>query len=163
MFGLEPTVRTGMSYDTVMLSQAANVLERRSNNVDDQAENIKIKDGSWFKIIERATQTGGMISMGMDVSSDVRSEVELTRQQARLRKLVAELERAETKTADLTLNLKKEKQNAERSANSKSAFLANMSHELRTPLNAINGFADCGGAWPIGYGCFRKFPFAQSS
>lgn len=142
VFGLEPTVRAGMSYDTVMLSQAANVLERRSNDEDDLAEIIKTKDGSWFKIIERATQTGGMISMGMDVSSDVRNEVELTRQQARLRKLVAELERAETKTAELTRNLKKEKQNAERSANSKSAFLANMSHELRTPLNAINGFSE---------------------
>ncbi|MEP1143026.1 MAG: PAS domain-containing sensor histidine kinase [Henriciella sp.] len=142
VFGLEPTVRAGMSYDTVMLSQAANVLERRSNQVDDEAEIVKTKDGLWFKIIERATQTGGMISMGMDVSTDVRNEVELTRQQARLRKLVAELERAETKTAELTRNLKKEKQNAERSANSKSAFLANMSHELRTPLNAINGFSE---------------------
>lgn len=80
--------------------------------------------------------------MGLDVSSDVKNEVELTRQQAKLRKLVAELERSETKTAELTRNLKREKQNAERSANSKSAFLANMSHELRTPLNAINGFSE---------------------
>ena len=142
VFGLEPTVRPGMGYDTVMLSQAANVLERRQNERDDKAEIIKIRDGEWFKIIERTTQSGGMITMGMDVSSDVRNEVELTRQQARLRKLVAELERSETKTAELTRNLQKEKQNAERSANSKSAFLANMSHELRTPLNAINGFSE---------------------
>ena len=83
-----------------------------------------------------------MITMGLDVSSDVKNEVELTRQQAKLRKLVAELERSEMKTAELTRNLKREKQNAERSANSKSAFLANMSHELRTPLNAINGFSE---------------------
>ncbi|MEL6724880.1 MAG: PAS domain-containing protein, partial [Pseudomonadota bacterium] len=142
VFGLEPTVRAGMGYDTVMLSQAANILERRQNDRDDKAEIIRIRDGEWYKIIERTTQSGGMITMGMDVSSDVRNEVELTRQQARLRKLVAELERSETKTAELTRNLQKEKQNAERSANSKSAFLANMSHELRTPLNAINGFSE---------------------
>lgn len=142
VFGLEPSIRNGMGYDTVMLSQAANVLERRSSAQDEEAEIIKIRDGQWFKIVERLTPAGGMITMGLDVSSDVKNEVELTRQQAKLRKLVAELERSEMKTAELTRNLKREKQNAERSANSKSAFLANMSHELRTPLNAINGFSE---------------------
>ncbi len=73
VFGLEPTVRAGMGYDTVMLSQAANILERRQNDRDDKAEIIKIRDGEWYKIIERTTQSGGMITMGMDVSSDVRN------------------------------------------------------------------------------------------
>ncbi len=142
VFGLEPTVRTGMGYDTVMLAQAANILERRPKSADDRAEIVKIRDGQWFKIVERTTKSGGMITMGLDVSSDVKNEVELTKQQGRLRKLVAELERSETTTAQLTKSLKMEKQRAERSANSKSAFLANMSHELRTPLNAINGFSE---------------------
>ena len=142
VFGLESTVRTGMGYDTVMLSQAANVTDRRPSDEHDPADIVKIRDGEWFKIIERTTQSGGMITMGMDVSSDVRNEVELTKQQARLRKLVDELERSETTAADLTRKLEEEKINAERSANSKSAFLANMSHELRTPLNAINGFSE---------------------
>nr|WP_156780947.1 PAS domain-containing sensor histidine kinase [Hyphomonas sp. Mor2] len=142
VFGLEPTVRAGMGYDTVMLAQAANVTERRPKAADDRAEIIKIKSGRWFKMVERATKSGGMITMGLDVSSDVRNEVELTKQQARLRKLVAELERSESTAAELTKSLKSEKQRAERSANSKSAFLANMSHELRTPLNAINGFSE---------------------
>lgn len=142
VFGLEPTVRAGMGYDTVMLSQAANVIDRRPSDDNDPADIVKIRDGEWFKIVERSTQSGGMITLGMDVSSDVRNEVELTRQQGRLRKLVAELERSEIKTAELTRKLKEEKVNAERSANSKSAFLANMSHELRTPLNAINGFSE---------------------
>lgn len=142
VFGLEPTVRTGMGYDTVMLAQAANILDRRPNAADDRAEIVKIKNGQWFKIVERATKSGGMITMGLDVSSDVRNEVELTKQQSRLRKLVAELERSESTAADLAKSLKSEKQKAERSANSKSAFLANMSHELRTPLNAINGFSE---------------------
>lgn len=38
--------------------------------------------------------------------------------------------------------LKKDKQTAEQSVQTKSQFLANMSHEIRTPLNAILGFAD---------------------
>ena len=142
VFGLEPTVRAGMGYDTVMLSQAANVIDRRPSDDHDPADIVKIRDGEWFKIVERTTQSGGMITLGMDVSSDVRNEVELTKQQGRLRKLVAELERSETTAAELTRKLKEEKVNAERSANSKSAFLANMSHELRTPLNAINGFSE---------------------
>ena len=142
VFGLEPTVRAGMGYDTVMLAQAANVLERRPNKGDDRAEIVKIKSGRWFKIVERSTRSGGMITIGLDVSSDIRNEVELTKQQSRLRKLVAELERSESTAAELAKSLKSEKQKAERSANSKSAFLANMSHELRTPLNAINGFSE---------------------
>ncbi|MEM9054693.1 MAG: PAS domain-containing sensor histidine kinase, partial [Pseudomonadota bacterium] len=142
VFGLEPTVRAGMGYDTVMLSQAANVIERRPAAQEDRAEIIKIREGQWFKIVERTTKSGGMITMGLNVSSDVRNEVELTKQQGRLRKLVAELERSESTAAELARRLKQEKQRAERSANSKSAFLANMSHELRTPLNAINGFSE---------------------
>lgn len=142
VFGLEPTVRAGMGYDTVMLSQATNVIDRRPSNETDRTEIVKIRDGNWFKIVERVTKNGGMITVGLDVSSDVRNEVELTKQQGRLRKLVAELERSETKAAELTKHLRLEKQRAERSANSKNAFLANMSHELRTPLNAINGFSE---------------------
>ncbi|MEM7640036.1 MAG: PAS domain-containing sensor histidine kinase [Pseudomonadota bacterium] len=142
VFGLEPTVRAGMGYDTVMLSQATNIIDRRPSIEGDQTEIVKIRDGTWFKIVERSTKSGGMITVGLDVSSDVRNEVELTKQQGRLRKLVAELERSETRTAELTRHLKLEKQRAERSANSKNAFLANMSHELRTPLNAINGFSE---------------------
>lgn len=142
VFGLEPTVRAGMGYDTVMLSQATNIIDRRPSIEGDRTEIVNIRDGTWFKIVERATKSGGMITVGLDVSSDVRNEVELTKQQGRLRKLVAELERSETRTAELTRHLKLEKQRAERSANSKNAFLANMSHELRTPLNAINGFSE---------------------
>lgn len=142
VFGLEPTVRAGMGYETVMLSQATNIIDRRPSKEGDRADVVKIRDGLWFKIVERTTKSGGMITVGLDVSSDVHNEVELTKQQGRLRKLVAKLELSETKTAELTQHLQLQKQRAERSANSKNAFLANMSHELRTPLNAINGFSE---------------------
>ncbi len=139
---LESTVRAGMGYDTVMLSQAANIIERRPGTQEDNAEIIRVRPGHWFKMIERTTNTGGMITMGMDVSADVKNEVALTKQQGRLRKLVAELERSEGHAAELARKLHEEKLRAEKSANSKSTFLANMSHELRTPLNAINGFSE---------------------
>ena len=47
-----------------------------------------------------------------------------------------------TERQQMILDLKKAKEEAERSGKLKSAFLANMSHEIRTPLNAIVGFSE---------------------
>ena len=142
VFGLENTLRIGMGHDTVSLSQTASILDRRKSNDTQGAEIIRVRNGNWYKIVERQTNTGSMITMGLDVSADVQNELELTNQQKKLRRLISELERSEGHAEQLAHKLNDEKLKAEKSANSKSAFLANMSHELRTPLNAINGFSE---------------------
>ena len=141
-FGLQDTLRVGMGYDTVSMTQAAGIVDRRISKDAKGSVIVRVRSGVWYKMVERKTDTGGLISMGLDVSADVQNEVELTRQQEHLRKLVLELERSEGHAGELARKLNEEKLRAERSANSKSAFLANMSHELRTPLNAINGFSE---------------------
>ncbi|GAB5458480.1 MAG: hypothetical protein Hens3KO_15100 [Henriciella sp.] len=141
-FGLDETIRVGMSHETVALAQSAVVQERRNRHDDKGSEVFRIRTGEYFKIVERQTQDGSMITMGMDVSADVQNEVELKQQRSKLRKLVMDLERSEGYAGELAKKLNEEKLRAEKSANSKNAFLANMSHELRTPLNAINGFSE---------------------
>lgn len=142
VFSLQETLRVGMGYDTVAMTQAAGIVDRRSSKDAKKSEIVRVRSGEWYKMVERRTENGGLITLGLDVSTDVQKEVELTQQQQRLRKLVLELERSEGHAGELAKKLNEEKLRAERSANSKSAFLANMSHELRTPLNAINGFSE---------------------
>ena len=142
VFNLENTIRIGMSHATVALAQAASVVDRRPHDTEEDAVIVRVASGAWIKLVERETPSGGMITMGLDVSSSVRNEVELIAQQKKLRKLVLELERSEGHAGELAAKLNEEKIRAENSSNSKSAFLANMSHELRTPLNAINGFSE---------------------
>ncbi|MEL6831208.1 MAG: PAS domain-containing sensor histidine kinase, partial [Pseudomonadota bacterium] len=142
VFNLENTIRTGMTHATITLAQTAGIVDRRPHDTEDGVNTVRVATGDWYKLVERETPSGGMITMGLDVSSSVRNEVELMAQQKKLRKLVLELERSEGHAGELAAKLNEEKIRAENSSNSKSAFLANMSHELRTPLNAINGFSE---------------------
>lgn len=141
-FGLETTIRVGMSHETVLLAQATAVTDRRRGIDAKGDEIIRVRSGEWFKIVERPTHAGGMITIGIEVSSDVENTVALTQQKDELRKLVNKLERSEGHAGELAKKLNEEKKKAEKSADAKSTFLANMSHELRTPLNAILGFSE---------------------
>ncbi|WOR16115.1 ATP-binding protein [Hyphomonas sp. FCG-A18] len=142
VFGLASSLRVGMSYETVTLAQASGIRERRGDGREGGANIIRAQDNDWYKIVERMTPTGGMITVGLNVTADVQNEVQIERQRKQLETLVIDLKTSQAQAAELTQNLKIERDRAEKSAASKSAFLANMSHELRTPLNAIIGFSE---------------------
>ncbi|MEM1086429.1 MAG: PAS domain-containing sensor histidine kinase [Pseudomonadota bacterium] len=141
VFGLGESLRVGMGLETVKLAQASGIRARRGHR-EGGADIIRARDDDWYKIVERMTPTGGMISVGLNVTDDVQNDVKLQRQRKQLETVVGELKTAQEAAAQLAKNLKVERDRAEKSAASKSAFLANMSHELRTPLNAIIGFSE---------------------
>lgn len=142
IFGLDEVLRPGVGHETVMLARSGNVITERATEDDPNVTLVGLRSGEWYKVVERRTAAGGLITFGLDVTQDVKSEEELTQQKKKLRAAVQELARSEGHNAELARKYNEEKAKAERSADSKSAFLANMSHELRTPLNAINGFSE---------------------
>ncbi len=75
---------------------------------------IQLWDGTHIRMIDRRSEGGDTVSMGIDITETVRHEQEL--REARDR--------------------------AEAASRAKSAFLANMSHEIRTPMNGVVGMAD---------------------
>ncbi|MFN7180900.1 ATP-binding protein [Hyphomonas sp.] len=141
-FGLQDTLRAGMGHDTVAIARAGAVLTERRSAEDSRTTVIALRNGRWLKMVERSTPDGGLLTVGVDISENVRNEEELTRQKERMKRAALDLERSEGKAKELTKKYSEEKAKAERAAFTKSAFLANMSHELRTPLNAIIGFSE---------------------
>ncbi|MEM0986186.1 MAG: ATP-binding protein [Pseudomonadota bacterium] len=141
-FGLQDQLRAGVAQETVWLSRAAAVRRERIVNDDNSTTLLELHDRRWLKIVEREIPDQGYITLGLDVTENVRNEDLLKQQKKALKKVVTELEQSEGKNRELARKYQEEKLKAEHAANTKSAFLANMSHELRTPLNAINGFSE---------------------
>jgi len=141
-FGLQDTLRPGMSHDTVVIARAGAVANERRSEEDMRTTMLALRNGRWLKMVERATPDGGLITVGIDVTENVRNEDELKKQKEKLRRAALDLERSEGRSNELTRKYSEEKEKAERAALAKSAFLANMSHELRTPLNAVIGFSE---------------------
>lgn len=141
-FGLQDTLRPGMSQDTVIIARAGAVRSEKQSGEDRRTTVIALKDGRWIQMVERMTPDGGLITVGVDVSDTVKKEEELIKQRSKMKKAMEDLEISEGRADALARKFNQEKRKAEKAANTKSAFLANMSHELRTPLNAINGFSE---------------------
>lgn len=141
-FGLQDMLRPGISHDTVIIARAGAVRSEKTSYEDTQTTLVALNSGRWLKLVERSTADGGMISIGLDVTENIRNEEELKNRETKLKRYAVDLERSEGRADALSRKYSEEKAKAEHAANTKSAFLANMSHELRTPLNAINGFSE---------------------
>jgi signal transduction histidine kinase/ActR/RegA family two-component response regulator len=90
------------------------------------------------KDYSRRLEGGGTDEVGHAVKAFNRMLDEL---QARDASLEASVSTLESRVADRTRDLRREKERAESASRAKTSFLANMSHELRTPLNAVIGAA----------------------
>ncbi len=141
-FGLTDTLRAGMSHETVVIARAGAVQLEKQSSEDRRTTLIALQTGRWLKLVDRETRDGGLITVGVDVTENMRNEEELKKQRERMKKTALDLERSEGRMSELSRKYSEEKDKAEHAAHTKSAFLANMSHELRTPLNAINGFSE---------------------
>jgi two-component system cell cycle sensor histidine kinase PleC len=143
LFKLDAKVlRPGVSYDTVAVASAANIRRERPNPDDQHIREVELANGQWLQIQERRTGEGGLLTIGLDISTIKQQEEALTDSEATLKAAVAKLERSEGRNKELARSFEEQKRRAEDASNAKSAFLANMSHELRTPLNAVIGFSE---------------------
>jgi two-component system, cell cycle sensor histidine kinase PleC len=159
-FGLQDTLRAGMSHETMQIARAGAVLMERQSSEDSRTTLIALRSGRWLKMVERPAPDGGLLTVGVDVSENIRNEEELKQQQEKMKRATLDLQRSEGKAEALSRKYSEEKAKAEHAAFTKSAFLANMSHELRTPLNAIIGFSEIMMnelAGPLGHASYKDY------
>jgi len=159
-FGLQDTLRAGLGHDTMQIARAGSVLLERQSAEDSRTMLIALRDGRWLKMVERPTPDGGLLTVGVDVTENIRNEEELKKQQEKMKRTALDLQRSEGKASELSRKYSEEKAKAEHAAFTKSAFLANMSHELRTPLNAIIGFSEIMMnelAGPLGHASYKEY------
>jgi len=135
-------LRPGASYDAVTVAAQSQFTRERIDPNDPLSREIEVQNGPWFRMVERRTAEGGVVTVGIDVTDMKRQEKLLTDNERRLLDIVARLEKSEQRNKVLARQADEERQKAEDASAAKSAFLANMSHELRTPLNAIIGFSE---------------------
>ncbi len=143
LFGLpDHVLRAGTSYDVVMAEAAKQIRIERPVPGNQTGREILLLSDIWLNFYDRPTAGGGLVSVGLDISSMKNQEESLLGKEKKLRRLVLELERMQGQSEELARKYAEQKNKAEKASQSKSVFLANMSHELRTPLNAINGFSE---------------------
>jgi two-component system cell cycle sensor histidine kinase PleC len=143
LFGLDATtLRAGASYDAIAMASAPQIRRERAHPADPTIREVELASGAWLQIQERRTGEGGLLTIGLDISTIKQQEEALTASEATLKAAVAKLERSEGRNKELARSFEEQKRRAEDASRAKSAFLANMSHELRTPLNAVIGFSE---------------------
>lgn len=96
----------------------------------------------WVQVKSYPTQSGGMVSIGRNITDLKEKNTALRQSKQALRATISDLEKSRAQLTVLADKFAEEKRRAEEANRAKSEFLANMSHELRTPLNAIIGFSE---------------------
>ncbi len=134
--------RDAVSHEAVELAARSAFKSVQDVPGEKRARQVMLRDGRWLKLIERTTPDGGLITIGVDITSNIRAQESVETERARLKKLLTKLEYSEAQSEQLMHRFEEERDKAERASRSKSSFLASVSHELRTPLNAINGFSE---------------------
>lgn len=138
----EHVLRAGASYDVVMAEAAKQIRIERPISDNENGREILLLSDIWLNFYDRPTSGGGLVTVGLDMSSLKNHEQSLLGKEKKLRRLVLELDRMQGQSEEHARKYAEQKNKAERASQAKSVFLANMSHELRTPLNAINGFSE---------------------
>lgn len=132
----------GASYETVALAASAHIRTESPDPEDPLARIVELADGRFFKLVDRRTADGGIVSVGVDISPQKEVEARLDTNRRELARSLQKVRLAEDRASQLAGQYEAEKLRAEEASVAKTAFLANMSHELRTPLNAVIGFSE---------------------
>lgn len=138
----EQVLKAGTSYDVVMAEAAKQIRIERPVPGSNNGREILLLTDIWLNFYDRPTAGGGLVTVGLDISSLKHQEETLLGKEKKLRRLVLELDRMQGQSEEHARKYAEQKNKAEKASQAKSVFLANMSHELRTPLNAINGFSE---------------------
>jgi two-component system cell cycle sensor histidine kinase PleC len=143
VFGLDAAaLHRSARYREVAAAVRRTVQGQAPDPAGPQASELELSDERWVRLVERRTDDGGLVMVGVEITALKLHEQALVASQRRLESLVAELGRSEREAREYARKYEIAMERAEAASRAKSAFLANMSHELRTPLNAINGFSE---------------------
>ncbi len=142
-FRLGPEIlRQRASYEAIAAAAAPAIRRERHEPTDPDVRIIELAGGEWLHVVERRAADGGVITVGVDITTLKKKEEELARNERRLADALTRAEGQEYRIKALAREAHEERQKAEEASRAKSTFLANMSHELRTPLNAVIGFSE---------------------
>ena len=135
-------LRPRASYEAIAAAAAASIRREKHDPENPDVRVVELASGVWLHLIERRAADGGLVTVGVDISTLKRKEEDLARNERRLTDALTRAESQEYRIKALAREAHEERQKAEEASRAKSTFLANMSHELRTPLNAVIGFSE---------------------